>query len=201
MMSHLVVALAAAATAASGPPASLEVQTPYGTVRGFAANHTRAFRGIPYALAPTGKNRFRPPQIPPARWAGVRDARAFGANCIQIGSPAVSGGAGHGAWDSLNVTDSSEVGWGGGRGGTPTHSQTFSLPLPPSRPSPADVDGMSAPSAWTARMPASFLPPAPGRRRLSSNPHTTPLPLTHTPSPPALQHCNTAKGLPVHQRL
>ena len=130
-MSYLVVALAAAATAASGPPASLEVHTPYGTVRGFVANHTRAFRGIPFALPPTGKNRFRPPQTPPARWAGVRDARAFGANCIQIGSPAVSGGAGHGAWDSLNVTDSSEVGWGGAAEGRDFPTITFRPIHPP----------------------------------------------------------------------
>ena len=111
-MSTFLVALAAATITASSPPASLEVQTPYGTVRGFMANHTRAFRGMPFALPPTGKNRLRPPQTPPARWAGVRDARAFGANCIQMGSPAVSGGAGHGAWASLNLTDSSEVGAG-----------------------------------------------------------------------------------------
>jgi para-nitrobenzyl esterase len=42
------------------------------------------FRGIPYAAAPTGELRWRPPAAPPP-WSGVREAKAFGRSCPQVG--------------------------------------------------------------------------------------------------------------------
>jgi para-nitrobenzyl esterase len=42
-----------------------------------SADGVVSFRGIPYALAPTGLGRFQGPQ-PPLRWDGVRPATAFG---------------------------------------------------------------------------------------------------------------------------
>jgi para-nitrobenzyl esterase len=44
-----------------------------------------AFLGIPYASAPTGNLRWRPPQ-PFAGWKGVREAKAFGPACPQLPS-------------------------------------------------------------------------------------------------------------------
>jgi para-nitrobenzyl esterase len=44
------------------------------------------FRGIPYAAAPVGDLRWRPP-LEPERWHGVRDATSFGAHCPQVATP------------------------------------------------------------------------------------------------------------------
>lgn len=60
--------------------------TSYGALRGAASSGTAVFRGVPYAAAPTGKHRWRPPQ-PAPDWAGVREATAFGAIAPQHISP------------------------------------------------------------------------------------------------------------------
>ncbi|MDD3655086.1 MAG: carboxylesterase family protein, partial [Desulfotomaculaceae bacterium] len=62
------------------------VETKYGKLRGIVADDVNTFKGIPYAAAPYGPNRFRPPQeVEP--WAGVRDALAFGPRVPQLGFP------------------------------------------------------------------------------------------------------------------
>ena len=53
------------------------VSTRCGFVRGAEADGVWSYRGIPYASAPLGRLRFRPPQPAPA-WSGVRDASVFG---------------------------------------------------------------------------------------------------------------------------
>jgi para-nitrobenzyl esterase len=72
------LALIPATAAAQAPLADTDT----GRVRGAAAAGVETFRGIPFAAAPVGANRWRAPQ-PAARWRGVRDATRFGADCMQ----------------------------------------------------------------------------------------------------------------------
>ena len=64
---------------------NLVVNTSAGALRGFAINSTRLFLGVPYAEPPTGPLRWRAPR-PKAGWSGVRDARSYGAACMQPGN-------------------------------------------------------------------------------------------------------------------
>jgi para-nitrobenzyl esterase len=67
------------------PTAKLQVQTDAGAIAGtMADNAIRVFKGIPYAAAPVGSLRWRPPQ-PVAPWSGVRQAVEFGFDCPQTG--------------------------------------------------------------------------------------------------------------------
>ena len=84
MVQFGVVEIACAAVAVSGnavtslPPV---VRIVSGWVRG-SGSDVVAFKGIPYAAAPLGENRFRPPRkIEP--WTGTRDALAYGNLAIQ----------------------------------------------------------------------------------------------------------------------
>ena len=53
------------------------VRTDTGAVTGVEDRGAVRFRGIPYAAAPFGPNRLRPP-VPAAAWEGVRDTSEFG---------------------------------------------------------------------------------------------------------------------------
>jgi para-nitrobenzyl esterase len=64
---------------ADSPPT---VAAPAGKVQGVAEGRVRAFKGIPYAQPPLGALRWKAPLTLP-KWKGTRDAKQFGAACIQ----------------------------------------------------------------------------------------------------------------------
>lgn len=58
------------------------VSTVQGLLQGTAEQDLAIFRGVPYAAAPVGANRWRAPQ-PLPQWAGLRMAEEFGPRCVQ----------------------------------------------------------------------------------------------------------------------
>jgi para-nitrobenzyl esterase len=85
-MNRFIVSLLVAATFGSsplqGPQSAPVVAAPAGTMRGAAAGDIRVFKGVPYALPPTGPLRWKPPVAAPA-WSDTREATEFGPVCVQ----------------------------------------------------------------------------------------------------------------------
>ena len=77
----LALACAGGVSAATADPVP-QVKTSLGAVRGVTSGTVDAFLGIPFAAPPVGPLRWRPPQ-PGAPWSGVRDATAYGHDCMQ----------------------------------------------------------------------------------------------------------------------
>ena len=83
----LVLASAVAVgSVASAAPKNKVVVTDSGPVRGIVTPTMQQFLGIPYAAAPVGDLRWRPPQ-PHTRWHKPLDATNFGNHCPQPPSP------------------------------------------------------------------------------------------------------------------
>ena len=59
------------------------VRVETGKLQGAEIDGIPAFKGIPYAAAPVGDLRWRPPQSA-ATWKGVRDATKYASNCAQF---------------------------------------------------------------------------------------------------------------------
>jgi len=79
-LAALAAAMGVGTVALSQPPPHVRVES--GELQGVVADDVASFKGIPFAAPPVGELRWRPPQ-PAARWTGVRQASAFGADCMQ----------------------------------------------------------------------------------------------------------------------
>lgn len=92
VISAMGVGLSACAlTGGPGDPAVQPVvQVQGGAVRGVVQDRVVSWRGVPYAAAPVGDLRWRPPQ-PVVAWEGVRDAGAFSPDCMQGRMPSLPG--------------------------------------------------------------------------------------------------------------
>lgn len=103
----IVLALPAGSLAAAATGGAPVVRTESGRVAGLVQPQSVTFYNIPYAAPPTGERRWRPPAAP-ARWPGVRDARAPGPSCPQPvpgnGQPNLGGVTGGTDEDCLQVT-------------------------------------------------------------------------------------------------
>jgi len=70
------------AGAAQAAPAPMVVKVESGQLRGAVTDGVLAFKGVPFAAAPVGDLRWRPPQ-PAKAWTGVRLAETIGKDCLQ----------------------------------------------------------------------------------------------------------------------
>ena len=77
MGGHTLLWLTLMGNTSYGAPMDGVVTVTGGRVRGVWRGDLWSFSGIPYARAPEGALRWRPPQ-PPVSWDGVRDASSFG---------------------------------------------------------------------------------------------------------------------------
>ena len=82
-----------ASLAALAPPAvaAPQVRAPAGLVEGVQEGSLAVFKGLPYAAAPVGDLRWRPPQPAPA-WSGVKRAETAGRACSQKPGLSLEGG-------------------------------------------------------------------------------------------------------------
>ena len=72
----------APAQAGGGPVVAIDT----GKVQGAVAGGVASWKGIPFAAPPVGALRWRAPQ-PAAAWSGVRQAQAYGNDCMQLPFP------------------------------------------------------------------------------------------------------------------
>jgi para-nitrobenzyl esterase len=81
LLALYALALAGCASTDARSTVASMADTTGGRLSGEVASGVRIFKGVPYAQPPVGKLRWAPPR--PATWTGVREAKAFGAPCLQ----------------------------------------------------------------------------------------------------------------------
>ena len=85
-MMMLAIASLATLTACNqkkGEEVTLQVKTQYGILEGFEEDGVKKFLGVPFAQAPVGELRWKAPQ-PLQSWEGIREAKAFGNDPMQL---------------------------------------------------------------------------------------------------------------------
>jgi para-nitrobenzyl esterase len=83
MLAVAGLAILSACTQKKGDDVTLQVKTQYGILEGFEEDGVKKFLGVPFAQAPVGELRWKAPQ-PLQPWEGVREAKAFGADPMQL---------------------------------------------------------------------------------------------------------------------
>jgi para-nitrobenzyl esterase len=83
MLRTLFLAATAAMALSAAAHAADTVKVAQGELKGATAGPVTSFKDIPFAAAPVGDLRWRPPQAPKA-WTGVRDATQLGPQCWQM---------------------------------------------------------------------------------------------------------------------
>jgi len=83
---HLLLLVAAAGMMASAALPSDETKIDSGKLKGASKDGITAFKGVPFAAAPVGDLRWRPPQ-PVKPWSDVRKATEYGPDCAQLPFP------------------------------------------------------------------------------------------------------------------
>ena len=77
------LAVLSACTQKKGEEVTLQVKTQYGILEGFEEDGVKKFLGVPFAQAPVGELRWKAPQ-PVQPWEGVREAKSFGDDPMQL---------------------------------------------------------------------------------------------------------------------
>jgi para-nitrobenzyl esterase len=80
------IGAASIGTASIGAAQAEQVRVAEGRLAGVRDGDVVAYKGVPFAAPPVGPLRWRAPQ-PAATWAGVRDARDYRNDCMQLPFP------------------------------------------------------------------------------------------------------------------
>ena len=83
MLAIACVAVICSCTQQKGEALTLQVKTQYGVLEGFEEDGVKKFLGVPFAQAPVGELRWKAPQ-PVQAWEGVREAKQFGNDPMQL---------------------------------------------------------------------------------------------------------------------
>ena len=83
MLAIACVAVLCSCSQQKGETVTLQVKTQYGVLEGFEEDGVKKFLGVPFAQAPVGELRWKAPQ-PVQAWEGVREAKQFGDDPMQL---------------------------------------------------------------------------------------------------------------------